>query len=441
VSGAPEGPGGRGRALLARRRRAGAAGEIEIHEKRGRSRRYAIDRLGESSQLSVEEGWAARGGDAERSWFLAGSGLLPGQLEAPPATPAPLRLPEAFGSGDARAASPELDTPLASEGEGRALLAGIARELERELPGAELVAARLDDGASESALVSSRGVDAAWRSRTATLRITARRGELRVDVELVARSATGLKPLGVARRIADRLAALDRRDAERLGEAPLLLASPVAARLLEAFAPRLVGADAPEARRAAEGGEPPAAAGVTIVDDGGRRDGLLAAPVDGEGVPTRETVLVEAGRFARPLLAWWESPDPTAAPGCSLRPGWRDLPRRGPTQLWIEPEPRVAVADLVGEAGAFLIAPEGLAAVDAESGLFELAVAGYRLEGGRAAAPLGPGRLRGSLATWLSRVRAVARDLGFVPGGALYGAPSLLVDGLEWAPDEARGGR
>jgi len=441
VSGAPEGPGGRGRALLGRRRRARADGELEIYEKHGRSRRYAIDRLGESSQLSVEEGWAARGGDAERSWFLAGSGALPGELDPPPASPAPLRLPEASGGVDARAASPELDAPLASEGEGRALLAGIARELARELPGAELLAARLDDGASESALVSSRGVDAAWRSRTATLRIAARRGELRVDVEIVARSATGLKPLGVARRIADRLAALERRDAERLGKTPLLVASPVAARLLEAFAPRLVGAAAVEAGRAAEGGEPLAAAEVTIVDDGGRRDGLLAAPVDGEGVPTRRTVLVEAGRFVQPLLAWWESPDPARAPGCSLRPGWRDLPRRGPTQLWIEPQPRIAVADLVGEAGAFLIAPEGLAVVDEERGLFELAVAGYRLEGGRAAAPLGPGRLRGSLATWLTGVRAVARDLGFVPGGALYGAPSLLVEGLEWAPDEARGGR
>ena len=57
--------------------------------------------------------------------------------------------------------------------------------------------------------------------------------------------------------------------------------------------------------------------------------GIAEAPVDGEGQPTREVVLVDEGGYRQPLLAWWQSAAaPKRASGCVLRPGWRDRHRR-----------------------------------------------------------------------------------------------------------------
>ncbi len=413
--------GARGRVLLGAKRGRLAA-ELEIFEKQGRSRLYLRSAEGESSHQATEAGWAIRAGDGARSCFLAGSGALPETPRLPAMTPQPVRLPPALPRG--RWQPPRgLDAPLATEAEGRALLAGLARELEREVPGVRLGPLRLEEGASESAIGSSTGIAARFRARSAFVRVEASRGARRLEAEFVARSAADFKPLALARRIADRLVALAEGEPTAGG---LLLAPAVAARLVAALAPSLVGSAARErfAASATFGSEL-----VTLVDDGGRADGLLAAPCDGEGVPTRALTLVERGRFVQPLLAWWEAESPARAAGCSRRHGWRDLPRRGPTELFLAPEPGVAVPDLLAgmARGAYLIACEGGVRVEGDE--FAVPVSGFAIEAGRATGGLGSCRLAGRLSGWLGGVRGVGRDLQFVPGEALFGSPTLWIEG------------
>jgi len=421
--------GDRGRNLLEARRRA-TTGELEIYEKRGRSRRFERDALGECVSERREAGWAVRGGDRSGSWFLTGSGELPGALEPPPAGGAALELPE---PREARPIGPGRGSivPLATENEGRALLDGLARELARELPGARLVEARLDDGSSESALVSSRGVGVTSRRRGAALRVAALAGDVRIVGEFVAGSAAELEPAALARRLADRMTALGDAEPPPPAGSRLLLAAPLVARLVEALAPRLVGPGAEESWAAQVGGRG-AAPGVTLVDDGAFAGGPMPAAHDGEGVPCGPARLVEGGRFARPLLAWWEVDDGSEATGCVGRPGWRDRPRRGPTQLYLAPDPARAVAELVAEGGAsaYLLAVEGGVALHPD-GRFEVSVSGFALTSGRAAGGLGRTRLVGSLGAWLRGVREIGRDLTFVPGRGYFGGPTSIVEGLE----------
>jgi len=411
-------------------------GELEIYEKRGRSRRFELAADGETLAQSLEAGWAARGGDRAGSWFVSGSGELPARLPEVPAGAPPIALPPAQ---PATTWSPprDFDVPLATESEGRALLAGIARELARELPDLAPPRLRLDDGASEWAIVSTRGVAASGRGRSAALRIEAARGPRRVEAELTARSATDFKPTAAARRIADRLLALD-GELSIEGATPLLLAPPVAARLIEALAAQLIDVAA-HRRLAGElgGSRRLAAESVTLVDDGGFAPGLLSAAVDGEGVPTRRVTLVDRGRLAEPLLAWWESGEPSRTSGCVRRDGWRGLPTKGATQLFVVPESQVTVGDLLTnfERGAYLIAAEGGVVLDRASDRFTLPVSGFALRHGRAAAGLGPCRLVGDLQRFLTGVRGIARDLSFVPGFGLFGSPTLSVEGLELLAD------
>jgi PmbA protein len=251
----------------------------------------------------------------------------------------------------------------------------------------------------------------------------------------------------VARRLADRLAvaaagppagfaARDRGD--------LLLAPPLAARLLAALAPYLVGARAADRvaalrdRRGRIGSR-----AVTVVDDGRLPGGLLDAPVDGEGLATRAVTLVEEGVFRQPLVAWHEVRGGDARgearpSGCSRRASWRDLPRPGPTHLSLAPAAGVAVADLLADLarGYYLIDAAGPVALDLEAAAFSVPVAGYAIQSGRAVAPAGGLVLAGTVGALLRGIQATAtaRDLAFVPADGLVGAPTLLVTGLELRP-------
>jgi PmbA protein len=422
-------PGARAAELVERLARGGR--EAEAYEKRGRSRRIERGAGGELAATAVELGWAVRCGDLKRSFFASGTGELPVDGIWPAPTPHPLWLPDRRPV-PAWAAPAGLDAPLASESEARTLLDAVEAELAREAPGARLLAARFEEGSSEAVIASSRGVGARVESRVASLRLEAERGGVRVTVEAAAREARDLRAAALARRIADRLLALEGREA--VGSGPLLVAAPLAARLVEALAPWLAGREAASpAGRLGGLGARIGADGVDLVDDGALAGGLLSAPVDGEGVPCAPATLVEAGRFARPLVAWWEAERPEEASGCARRASYRDLPRRAPTHLYLRPDAAVAVGDLLTgiDRGSFLVDAEGGVRVDPASGRFAVEVSGYALAGGRAAGGLGRRRLAGSLASWLTGVRARGRDLAFVAGDGMFGAPTLLVDGLE----------
>lgn len=72
--------------------------------------------------------------------------------------------------------------------------------------------------------------------------------------------------------------------------------------------------------------------------------------------------------------------------------------------------------------------------IDPVSLSFEVAVSGLHLVAGRAVSPLGAARLCGDLRSLLAGIRARGRDLYFVPGDGMFGAPSLLVGGLRLLP-------
>lgn len=420
--------GERAAATLARLARRGFA-TVEVYEKRGRSRRYELGPEGESVFGAEEAGWAVRAGDLERSCFAAGSGALDPEVALPEPTAHPLRLPEARPLPP-WSEPPGLDAPLLSETEAWTLLAAIEQAVAREIPGARLAAARLEDGASEGYLVSSRGIAAASRARAASLRLELEAGAGRCLLEVAERDPRAHSPLALARRAVDRL--LARRAGAEPAEGDLVLAAPLAARLVEAMAPLFVGAEAaaPLATLCDAAGRI-ASPALTLVDDGRLPAGALAAAVDGEGLPTGERRLIEQGRFVGPLLAWWEARG-EALPGCARRAGWRDLPRRAPTQMLIAPDGALAPAELVGGVarGAYLIDAEGGVRWERGALRFRVPVSGFALAGGRAVAPLGACWLEGDLRALLAGVVAAARDLAFTSGDGLYGAPTLLVRGL-----------
>lgn len=416
--------------------------EAEVYLKEGRSRRLALGPAGAEHQVVVEEGWAVRAGDRRAAFFVTGTGKpspdgpwpQPQGLPTPLPDPAPVR----------RWAEPaDFASPLQSEREAQTLLTAIADALLAELPGARLAEAVLEDGSSSATLASSRGVRAHSRQRVAAVRLVGTYGDaaMRATVEQSAREAKRLQPRALARALADRLAVRARGDLAERERGDVVVAPAAAARLIAGLLPLLVG---PEARaRAAPWIDPAGRLGsplLSVVDDGRLSGGLLASAVDGEGMPTRAVPLIEAGLYRQPLLAWWQargdsttSGELRVASGCSQRPSFRDLPRPGPTHLFVRPQEGVRAAALVAELerGCYLLDADGPGHFDLAGDRFALPVCGFRLAAGAASRPLAAGWLCGSLGTLLHGINAVARDLSFFPLAGMVGSPTLRLTGLE----------
>jgi PmbA protein len=419
--------------------------EAEAYVKSGRSRRLALGAGGPLAAFAHERGWAVRASDRRASFAAAGTGALPAGGPWPEPDGEPFRLPD---PAPAEPWSPpdDLDAPLIGETEGLRLLESLGAALAAELPGARLTAAVLEDGAADHALASARGVEARWRSRVASLAVEAAapagRGRAPASARfgLAEREARRFHPPALARRLADRLAVAAAGAEVDADRAELLLAPAVGAHLLAGLAPLLVGPEA--AALAAELRDRRGRIGspaLTVIDDGRLPGGALAAPCDGEGVPTRALTLIEGGEYRQPLLAWHQARGPGAvAAGCSRRPSWRDLPAPGPTHLYLRPRRSVAAGSLLAglARGYYLLDAAGAGSFDPAADRFELPVCGFAVTAGRAVAPVSRALLAGGVGALLRGVQAVARDLAFLPLDGMIGAPSLLVTGLELRPDE-----
>lgn len=398
-------------------------GEVEVFAKTARSRHYEISVMGETVCTSEEAGWAVRASDGEGSFFLAATGAPTAAFAWPKPEGPALTLPEPVAAAPWNEPK-DLDSALLSEREGLGFLTALARELDAEAPGSRLLAARLDDGGSESRIENSRGIAVSWRNRLAALHLEAASADgATAELAAAERDAHRLNAKALARRLADRLMVAAGRPVER-DRGELLLAPAVGARLLAGLVPLFVGGGARSRLEALAGRQGKVgSAGLTVIDDGRLPGGALEAPVDGAGSPAREMVLIDAGVRGRAL----------EGPGTLRRPGWRDLPRPGISHLYLAPRSRASVASLVAlvARGYYFIDAPGPGTFDLERDFFHLPVRGFALEAGAAHAPVAGVALTGAVSSFLHGLQATARDLSFLPLAGMVGSPTLLVAGLE----------
>lgn len=415
----------------------GGLREAEVFLKSGRSRRIEIGPQGRIASSSQEEGWAVRAGSDRASFFVAGTGRPTEDGPWPEPDGLPLQLPSAMAVPDWKSPA-DLEAPLAGEIEAIRLLEAIEKAVNEELTGARLLRGLLDEGSSETSLFSSRGIEHSFRSRAASLFVEAAgpwSGAATAAVTMARRELRSFHAPTIARHLVDRLLLQREGKPPARDRGEFLLGPAIGVRLLVALHPLLVGraarglVESLRDRRGRIGSD-----SLTVKDDGRYPGGVLEAPVDGEGLPTGETILIAEGRFRQPLVGWREArAAELQATGCVRRDSWRDVPRVGPSHLFLAPTPEVKVASLLTAVarGYYLIALEGNGHFDLERDSFRLPVCGFALRQGRAAAPVAGAWLTGSISSWLRGLQATARDLEFQPWSGMIGSPTTLVTGLE----------
>ena len=402
-----------------------APGQWELYRKNAESREVEAAAAGrERAAWRREEGWAARWWEGGVPRFAAGSSApelaraldAAGRFAAEPSPPPdwPTRRAEAGEAGP-------LEPPPAA-------FAELARAVASASRGdAALVALTVRRGAARERLVNAAGLDVVQERRAldGVATAVARRGAHARETRLAFRwkDETGASDLeGLARRLSD-AATLPLSDRPApIASGQWLLDPAVAAALLAGVAP-LFTAERPP-RWIGRG--PAAWPGLTIADDPSSD-----APFDGEGVPTRRTLLVEDGMLVGRLL------DLSAAKraglrstGHAARPSYREPPKAGPGRPFFETKTPTPPAELLASVkrGLFAAALTSPARLDLEADRYAIEFTGVSIVAGKAQGPVAGARATGRISELLRRIAGVSTDLQFFPMPFPCGSPTLLVE-------------
>ncbi len=408
----------------------------EAYGKEGRSRRLKWVSGNKEVQMLEEMGWALRAGGENGAFFWAQAGPLEPPSSWPSPQGLPLELPPLL-VGQPWVEPGDLQAPLIGEGDGFALMESVNRKISADLPGARLVKAVLEDGASESRLANSEGVVGESRSRTAAFLLEAvysREGKTVLGRLYTAeREARNIRPLALGSRLVDFLSTRLEGRPQKADNTTVILAPRVMTSLLAALEPLWCGPQAINlARRLTEADGRLASPNFHLSDNGRRPGGIFSAGIDGEGVPTREIRLVQEGRYCQPLLPWNQGRGNRGqSSGCTRRPGWRDRPRVSPSHLVLEPtQERVPSLLKSLKQGFYFFEVEAEAVLDASTLRLSIPVLGFEMENGNAKSPVRGSRLEGSVCQFLRGIEGIARDLTFYPGQGMIGSPPVLISGL-----------
>ena len=174
-------------------------------------------------------------------------------------------------------------------------------------------------------------------------------------------------------------------------------------------------------------GEKIAGDNITVIDDGTMRGGFGTSPFDGEGVPTRRTMVIERGQLKSYLMNTYTAKKLQLATTGNASRGLAGTPGIGVGNFFLEAgsrTPEQLIADV----------PEGLYVtelmgfgVNLVTGDFSRGASGLWISGGQLSYPVEEITVAGNLKDMLFNISEIANDLEFRGSVA---CPTLRLDGL-----------
>ena len=158
-------------------------------------------------------------------------------------------------------------------------------------------------------------------------------------------------------------------------------------------------------------GETVASPLVTAVDDGRLPGGLGSRPFDGEGLPTRRTLLLDRGRLSTWLLDSYAARKLGLESTGNASRSAGGPPGVAPTNLWIEPGDR-SLAGMIADTRRGLLVTELIGmGFNPVTGDYSRGAAGLWIEDGEVAFPVEEITIAGNLLDMLRDIDAVGREL------------------------------
>jgi PmbA protein len=174
-------------------------------------------------------------------------------------------------------------------------------------------------------------------------------------------------------------------------------------------------------------GEAVAAEAITLIDDGTIAGGFGTSSFDGEGLPTRRTVLVEKGILNSYVLHTYTARKLKLASTGNAGRGLAGNPYTTSHNLFIEPGTETPEEILRGVGTGLYVTRLMGQGVNLVTGDYSRGAAGLWIENGELAYPVQEVTVAGNLKEMLRKITAIGNDLVF--RGATS-APTLRVDGM-----------
>ncbi|NMB24004.1 MAG: TldD/PmbA family protein [Firmicutes bacterium] len=212
---------------------------------------------------------------------------------------------------------------------------------------------------------------------------------------------------------------------------PVILAPDVATEFLEVLSPALTAEAVQKGKSlfADKLGEQVGSKVLTLIDTGLMPQGLATAPVDDEGVPSRNTTILDRGRLETYLYnSYSAAKDKVESTGNGVRASFKGAITTGPRNFYLKPG-TMAQADMIGQIkrGMYITNVMGMHTANPISGEFSVGASGLWIEDGKIANPVRGVAIAGNLLDLLQHATVVGSDLRFYGS---VGSPSLLVEGI-----------
>jgi PmbA protein len=166
---------------------------------------------------------------------------------------------------------------------------------------------------------------------------------------------------------------------------------------------------------------------VTVIDDGTMPGGFGTNPFDGEGIPTRRTVVIEQGVLKSYLLNTYTAKKLGLQTTANAARGLAGTPGIGPGNYFLQPGTK-SPKELIGEIKEGLYVTEFLGSgANLVTGDYSRGASGLWISGGELTYPVEEITVAGNLKEMFFHISEIATDLEFRGSVA---CPTLRIDGL-----------
>src|SRR5215470_13551109 len=174
-------------------------------------------------------------------------------------------------------------------------------------------------------------------------------------------------------------------------------------------------------------GEKIADSKVTIIDDGTMVGGFGSAPFDGEGVPTRRTMVIEKGVLKSYLLNTYTARKLNLKTTGNASRGLAGNPGIGTWNSYLEAGTRTPQEIIAGVKNGFYVTEFLGFGVNLVTGDYSRGASGLWIENGELTYPVEEVTVAGNLKDMLNNISEIGNDLEFRGSTA---SPSLRIDGM-----------
>jgi PmbA protein len=166
---------------------------------------------------------------------------------------------------------------------------------------------------------------------------------------------------------------------------------------------------------------------VTVIDDGTMPGGFGTSPFDGEGIPTRRTVVIENGVLKSYLLNTYTAKKLGLQTTANASRGLAGTPGIGPGNYFLQPGEK-SPKELIGEIKEGLYVTEFLGSgANLVTGDYSRGASGLWISGGELTYPVEEITVAGNLKEMFFNISEIASDLEFRGSVA---SPTIRIEGL-----------